>query len=169
MSDSTLGAFRSALSDHDVATAATTRDTLVETLETVIDPPAVAAPLPYPVDLATVDGLTPGPTPAAVRDAATGVTAATVGVADTGSILLEPAGDGTEPVSLYPDHHVAVLDAADIVPDLGTAFEYLAAVFADGGDAVLATGPSATADMGELVYGAHGPSTVTVLILEGSA
>jgi L-lactate dehydrogenase complex protein LldG len=31
---------------------------------------------------------------------------------------------------------------------------------------VLATGPSATADMGELVLGAHGPESVHVVILD---
>jgi L-lactate dehydrogenase complex protein LldG len=31
---------------------------------------------------------------------------------------------------------------------------------------VFATGPSATADMGELVYGAHGPREVAVLLVE---
>ncbi|MFB6104187.1 MAG: LUD domain-containing protein [Halobacteriaceae archaeon] len=169
MPESLRQTFRSALADHAVALATTDRDGLAETLASVIDPPAVAAPVPYPVDLEAIDGLDPAPTPAAVRAATTGVTAATVGVADTGSVLLEPGGDGTEPVSLYPDHHVAVLDAADIVADVGAAFEYLEAVFADGGDAVLATGPSATADMGELVYGAHGPSRVTVLLMEGSS
>lgn len=34
------------------------------------------------------------------------------------------------------------------------------------GQAIIATGPSATADMGGLVKGAHGPIDVTVVLLE---
>jgi L-lactate dehydrogenase complex protein LldG len=36
----------------------------------------------------------------------------------------------------------------------------------DRGSAVVATGPSATADMGALVRGAHGPKEVHVVILD---
>jgi len=36
----------------------------------------------------------------------------------------------------------------------------------DGDDVILATGPSATADMGDLVLGAHGPRAVHALLLE---
>ncbi len=90
-----------------------------------------------------------------------------MGVADYGSIVVRSSPAGDEPASLYPETHVAVLRGSDVVPDMPTAFERLAeSVGTDRGDAIIATGPSATADMGELVYGAHGPKAVHVLILE---
>ena len=50
---------------------------------------------------------------------------------------------------------------------MATAFERMGERFRNGrDDAVLATGPSATADMGELVYGVHGPRETHAIILE---
>lgn len=107
-------------------------------------------------------------TTAAVRDAATGVCAAGFAVAETGSVVLQPTARGEEPVSLFPGRHVVVVREADLVPDVATAFDRLAGEFAAGrDDAVLATGPSATADMGELVQGVHGPTEVHVLLVAG--
>jgi len=70
-------------------------------------------------------------------------------------------------VSLFVDRHVAVLDEADVVPNMEAAFERFGAEIPDTyGDAIIATGPSATADMGALVKGAHGPSEVRVVVVE---
>ena len=102
----------------------------------------------------------------ATADARTGVTAAALGVADYGSVVLRSDREGTEPVSLYVDRHVAVVRASDVVPDMPAAFERLGPLLRDGASAVLATGPSATADMGALVKGAHGPKTVHVVVLD---
>jgi L-lactate dehydrogenase complex protein LldG len=112
------------------------------------------------------DSVQVDPTPADLRAATTGVTAATLAVADYGSILLESDPEGTEAVSLFPDRHVAVLDSRDVVPDMRTAFAELGPKLREGASGVLATGPSATADMGELVRGAHGPETVEVVVLD---
>jgi L-lactate dehydrogenase complex protein LldG len=47
------------------------------------------------------------------------------------------------------------------------AFSWLAEhVTSEGGSAIVATGPSATADMGALVKGAHGPKVVHVVVLD---
>ena len=107
------------------------------------------------------------PTPAALREAATGVTEAALGIADYGSVVLPTSPPAAELVSLYVDRHVAVLDAADVAPDMEAAIDHLAGAVPDRyGDAILATGPSATADMGALVTGAHGPSEVRVVLVE---
>ena len=96
------------------------------------------------------------------------MTAAGLGIADYGSVVLPSTPAGTEPVSLSPDRHVAVLRTDDVVPGMPEAFDSLAAEFRNGdhGSAILATGPSATADMGELVKGAHGPKDVHVVMLD---
>jgi len=106
------------------------------------------------------------PTTAELRAAHTGVTDASLGVAAYGSVAIEADAAGTEPVSLFVDRHVVVLREADIVPDMPDAFEWLGPKARDESvDVVFATGPSATADMGGLVHGAHGPKEVHVVLL----
>jgi L-lactate dehydrogenase complex protein LldG len=137
-----------------------------ETLASLVDEPAVGTPLPWD-DASLPTCIETDPTPADVETAATGVTAASLGIAEYGSVLLEQTPDGSEPVSLFPKLHVFVLREADIVPNMTTAFEWFGEhVAADGGSAILATGPSATADMGALVQGAHGPERVRGVIVK---
>ncbi|SDG22480.1 L-lactate dehydrogenase complex protein LldG [Halorubrum xinjiangense] len=112
------------------------------------------------------DRIETDPTTADLRRAHTGVTAASLGVAAYGSVALEADAAGTEPVSLFVDRHVVVLREADLVPDMPDAFDWLGPRARDESvDVVFATGPSATADMGGLVHGAHGPKEVHVVLL----
>ncbi|OYR41538.1 MULTISPECIES: LUD domain-containing protein [unclassified Halorubrum] len=117
------------------------------------------------------DRIETDPTTAEFRAAHTGVTDASLGVAAYGSVAIEADAAGTEPVSLFVDRHVVVLREADLVPDMPDAFEWLGPKARDESvDVVFATGPSATADMGGLVHGAHGPKEVHVVLLrEGDA
>jgi L-lactate dehydrogenase complex protein LldG len=60
-----------------------------------------------------------------------------------------------------------VVRRSDLVDGMPEAFSWLAEnVTAGGGSAIVATGPSATADMGALVKGAHGPKAVHVVVLD---
>jgi len=60
-----------------------------------------------------------------------------------------------------------VLDAADVVATGRDAVDWLASEVAAGrGSHVFATGASATADMGGLVEGVHGPNEVHVVLVE---
>jgi len=122
--------------------------------------PAVGAPLPWNgVDLP--ENVPRDPTPADLDAAVTGVTGARLAVADYGSVFLPGTADGAEPVSLFVDRHVFVLRERDVVPDMTAAFDRLGDRFREERTSgILATGPSATADMGALVQGAHGPKTV---------
>ncbi|MCU4742580.1 LUD domain-containing protein [Halobacteria archaeon AArc-m2/3/4] len=131
------------------------------------EPSVVGAPLPW-TDVSLPDSATTMPTPAELEAASTGITAAVSGIADYGSILLRSTADGVEPVSLFPDRHVAVLHEADVVPDMATAIGEQGEAFREeGASMIVATGPSATADMGELVTGAHGPKEVHVVLFGG--
>ena len=125
--------------------------------------PAVGVPL----DAGSLpDRIETDPTTADLRAAHTGVTGAELGVAAYGSVAIEADAAGTEPVSLFVDRHVVVLREADLVPDMPDAFEWLGPRARDEStDVVFATGPSATADMGGLVHGAHGPKEVHVVLL----
>lgn len=159
--------FLSSLDRLDVGWTCTDRSGLSATLSEVIVPPAVGVPFPFEnLDLESVD-VTLNPTPTELSEARTGVTAAPMAVASYGSILIQSGPDATEMASLFSDRHVAVLRTSDIVPDMNAAFARLGPTFReDSASAVLATGPSATADMGDLVRGAHGPRSVEIVLVE---
>jgi L-lactate dehydrogenase complex protein LldG len=169
MTADAVGTFEDALASLDVSCTRTDADALAADVGAAVDPPAVGTPLPFDaVSLGGTD-VTVDPTTAELAAATTGVTAAAFGVAEYGSVVIRPTSAGEEPVSLFVDRHVAVVAASDVLAGMADGVARLAAIAAgDGpGDAVVATGPSATADMGELVVGAHGPETVHVLVLEG--
>lgn len=156
---------------ESVAGTATVHETPVEefaeTLYSAIETPAVGTPLPFEgVSLAD----TPVETdfsPSDLQWAETGVTPARIGIGEYGTVTLPSDDAGTELVSLYAPHHVAVLPASGIESDMKAAYERLSEDFQDGTDSqVLATGPSATADMGTLIQGVHGPHEVHILVLE---
>ena len=166
MATNPLATFESSLDRVGVELVSTTADRFEPALEPHLDAPAVGSPLPFE-DVSLPDTVDTDPTVEALEAAKTGVTAAGYGIADYGSVVIQGGTDGEEPVSLYADEHVAVVAASDVLPDMGAAFDRLAADIRDGtGQAIIATGPSATADMGALVKGAHGPIDVTVVALE---
>ena len=159
--------FGGALDGVGVGWTRTTPERFDEHLGEVLVGPAVGSELPFNgLSLSDLD-VNLDPTPADLRAAKTGVTAADMGVVEYGSIVVRSWAGIEEAASLFPELHVAVLSADDVVSDMTAAFERMGDAFRKGqDDAVIATGPSATADMGELVYGAHGPREVHVLLVE---
>jgi L-lactate dehydrogenase complex protein LldG len=157
--------FEDALDELGVDLTRTTADEFPATLADIARDPAVGVSLPFDVEYP--EAVTVDPTPAALERAATGVTPASFGVANYGSVFLPSTADGAEPVSLYPELHVPVVRAGHILPDLPEALDRFGDMAReDAASAVVATGPSATADMGELVLGAHGPEAVHVVMLD---
>ncbi|WP_227132283.1 LUD domain-containing protein [Halorubellus salinus] len=138
---------------------------VADAIADAIEPPAIGTPLPWD-DVELPDCVETNPTPADVEGAVTGVTGASLAIADYGSVVLEMTAAGSEPVSLFNDLHVAVLRESDLVPDMAAAFEWFGERARESrGSAIVATGPSATADMGALVQGAHGPEAVEVIVV----
>ncbi|PSQ15137.1 lactate utilization protein C [Halobacteriales archaeon QS_8_69_26] len=165
MSSRALERFEETLSSLPVTSTRTTADEFGSTIDDVVGAPAVGVEPPF--EGATLAGtdVTLDPTPAELREARTGVTAAGPAIAEYGSVVIQ---SGPEGVSLYPGRHVAVVAASDVVGTMADAIPLLGTSIRDGTtSAVVATGPSATADMGELVLGAHGPRDVHVVVLEG--
>lgn len=163
---STTDAFESSLSDLGVTRTRTTTEVFAEDLRDVIDEPAVGAPIPIEGVSLDDHSITTHPTPAELDAATTGVTAAEFAVAPYGTVVVAETPDGDDPVSLFPDRHVAVLRESDILDSMAAAFDRLGPLLREERrGAILATGPSATADMGTLVQGVHGPKEVHVLVV----
>jgi L-lactate dehydrogenase complex protein LldG len=103
------------------------------------------------------------PLSAVELDAVAGViTGCAVAIAETGTIVLDHGpGQGRRALSLVPDFHLVVVEAAQIAPDLAEAFGRLD----PSRPHTLISGPSATSDI-ELVRveGVHGPRNLHVLI-----
>ncbi len=94
-----------------------------------------------------------------------GLTGALAGIAATGSLVVPGGAGQPQTASLLPEIHLAVLRAADIVPDLATALA-LPAVKQVAMTSII-TGPSRTADIEmTLTIGVHGPKRVVVFVVE---
>jgi L-lactate dehydrogenase complex protein LldG len=97
-----------------------------------------------------------------------GITEAFAGVARTGSVCVEIGEGSAGAVSLLARQHIVLLAAECVVE---RPADLLRPECLDGKgltkDFVFVTGPSATADMGPLVRGVHGPHALHVILLTG--
>jgi L-lactate dehydrogenase complex protein LldG len=98
------------------------------------------------------------------------VTASAVGVATTGTIVLDHRADqGRRELSLVPDTHICVIRADQVVHDVPEAVARLRPD-ADGARPLTwISGPSATSDIElERVEGVHGPRNLVVVVVTPS-
>jgi len=172
--ESKRASFEGSLEALGVSVSSTPESELAAAVTEAVTEPAVGIALGETVgDEAFSLAETPvtvDPTPVALREATTGVTGAELGVGDYGSLVLTMTEQASELVSLFVERHVAILYEEDIRPDMDAAVAELDERFTEtNGSAIIATGPSATADMGALVKGAHGPKEVHVIIVEEGA
>jgi L-lactate dehydrogenase complex protein LldG len=104
----------------------------------------------------------------AVIDTVDGVlTAAAVGIAETGTIALDHGPDqGHRALTLVPDLHLCVIRAHQVVATVPEAMRRLREAVAAGRPITLVSGPSATSDIElERVEGVHGPRRLVVLLV----
>ena len=94
------------------------------------------------------------------------LTGADFALADTGTLVFTPGTLVTPLRAVLPPCHVAVVSLRRLVPHLWALFERHPEIKA--GPLFFVTGPSRTADIEkQLVLGAHGPSRVLVVGVEG--
>ncbi len=116
--------------------------------------------------LQSVKGVLTRPLPDDYRTAPVGVTDAFAAIARTGSVCVDIGADIAGYVSLLPRLHIAVVDIKKLVfrpSDLFKLEAFARPTFQE--NFVFITGPSATADMGPLVRGVHGPHELHILVL----
>ena len=135
---------------------ATTIASALHGASTVVVPAGLEIDLPGAV---LDDGLTSHDLDAA--DAV--VTGAAVGIAETGTVVLDHGpGQGRRVISLLPDLHVCIVHERQVVPDVPDALVRLDPLRAQ----TWISGPSATSDI-ELsrVEGVHGPRRLHVVLV----
>jgi L-lactate dehydrogenase complex protein LldG len=93
------------------------------------------------------------------------MTGSTVAIAETGTVILQTVpGQGRRAVTLVPDYHLCVVNAADVVETVPEAMDRLR-----GTEELTTTffsGPSATADIEMTrIKGVHGPRHLDVILI----
>ncbi|KUI24036.1 lactate utilization protein C [Mycobacterium sp. IS-1742] len=144
-------------------------DAVAATIGTLLPPGArVVTPADLPGEW--VDGLdvvrdVPPLSNSDLDGAAAVVTGCAVGIAATGTIVLDAGfAQGRRALTLIPDHHICVVFSRQIVDTVPQAFAALDPLR----PLTFISGPSATSDI-ELnrVEGVHGPRSLDVVIVDG--
>jgi L-lactate dehydrogenase complex protein LldG len=108
------------------------------------------------------------PATADLERADVGITGCDALIAQTGSVLVTSRSAGGRGLSVLPPQHVVIARESQLLPDLPAAFELLQKTYGDNFPSLmtLITGPSRTGDIERiLVLGAHGPRTLTIILL----
>jgi L-lactate dehydrogenase complex protein LldG len=158
-----VGLFAERVADYRAVVERCAAEQVAERVAAVVSGLRVVVPpdLPWPVPGSTTDT---GFSAAELDGFDAVVTGATLGIAETGTIVLTHGpGQGRRALTLVPDVHVCVVRAGDVVADVPTAVALLDPLLAQ----TWVSGPSATSDI-ELsrVEGVHGPRRLHVIVVD---
>ncbi|MEU0535100.1 LutC/YkgG family protein [Amycolatopsis tolypomycina] len=160
-----VGLFAERVVDYRATLTRCTAAELPDTIRAALGPARkVLVPAGFPVE---VGGSPPPATTAELAEFDAVVTTAALGIATTGTIVLDHGpGQGRRALSLVPDVHVCVLREDRIVPGVPEAV----AALDPARPQTWISGPSATSDI-ELtrVEGVHGPRTLHIIVVSGGS
>ena len=98
-----------------------------------------------------------------------GITTATGGVAQSGSLLLRPSIAEPRMLSLIPPVHIAVVHESTLYETLQDAMREQGWADSMPTNLLMVTGPTKTADIQRmLVYGVHGPRSLVIMLVRAS-
>lgn len=99
-----------------------------------------------------------------------GLSHATAGIAETGTLMMASGADNPVTVNFLPETHIVVVEEKDLVGPYEDAWNRIRARFGDRTmprTVNMISGPSRTGDIGgRLVMGAHGPRRMCVIIVK---
>ena len=157
-----LDLFAERVADYRAVVERCTLDELAARVAVAVEGRVVVVPEGLGVEVpgATVDA---GLTALELDEVDAVVTEAAVGVAETGTIVLDHGpGQGRRALTLVPDRHVCVVRADQVVPDVPDAV----ALLDPARPQTWISGPSATSDIElDRVEGVHGPRSLHVILV----
>jgi len=100
-----------------------------------------------------------------------GVSHATAAIAETGTLVMTSGAENPTTINFLPEHHIVVVDAADIEGDLETVLARIRKAYGKGKmprTVNLISGPSRSGDIEQkIILGAHGPRALHIIVVGG--
>lgn len=107
----------------------------------------------------------------AIETDTTGLSHATTGVAETGTLVMTSGMDNPTSVNFLPENHIIVIRATDIEGDYETALDRIRQIEGKGRmprTVNMITGPSRSGDIEQtILLGAHGPRKLHIIVVDG--
>lgn len=100
-----------------------------------------------------------------------GLSHATAGVAETGTLILTSGSENPSTVNFLPENHIVVIKASDIEGDYESALGNIRTQYGKGNmprTVNMITGPSRSGDIEQkILLGAHGPRSLHIIVVDG--
>jgi L-lactate dehydrogenase complex protein LldG len=100
-----------------------------------------------------------------------GLSHATAAIAETGTLVMVSGSDNPTTINFLPEHHIVVVDAADIAGDLEAVLAKIRTRYGKGEmprTVNLISGPSRSGDVEQkIILGAHGPRALHIIVVGG--